>query len=237
MFCFDSIVKYSEIDEDRHMTLTAILDLLQDCCIFQSEELGVGLSFLKEKQRAWVLSSWQVKIRRYPKLGEQLRACTWPYDFKNFMGYRNFKIEDETGEEIACANSVWVFIDITNGRPVRVPEEIKAKYSFEEPYDMECLGRKIRTEEGMEPKEPVRIGRFHIDTNRHVNNGKYVMIAEEYLPESFKVKELRAEYKKAAVLSDFLYPRVKVMDRSAMVVLADADEKPYAVLELREDAI
>ena len=153
------------------------------------------------------------------------------------MGYRNFKIEDETGEEIACANSVWVFIDITNGRPVRVPEEIKEKYSFEEPYDMECLGRKIRTEEGMQPKEPVRIGRFHIDTNRHVNNGKYVMIAEEYLPEGFKVKELRAEYKKAAVLSDFLYPRVKVMDRSAMVVLADADEKPYAVIEFREDAI
>ena len=74
MFCFDSVVKYSEIDADRHMTLTAILDLLQDCCIFQSEELGVGLSFLKEKQRAWVLSSWQVKIRRYPKLGEIGRA-------------------------------------------------------------------------------------------------------------------------------------------------------------------
>ena len=237
MYTFESRIRYSETDSEGKLTMASLINYFQDCSTFQSEDLGLGLDYLKERHMVWVLSSWQVKIRRYPKLGEQLRACTWPYDFKNFMGYRNFKIEDETGEEIACANSVWVFIDITNGRPVRVPEEIKAKYSFEEPYDMECLGRKIRTEEGMEPKEPVRIGRFHIDTNRHVNNGKYVMIAEEYLPESFKVKELRAEYKKAAVLSDFLYPRVKVMDRSAMVVLADADEKPYAVLEFREDAI
>ncbi len=45
MFCFESVVRYSEVDADGFMKLPSILDLMQDCCIFQSEELGIGLDF------------------------------------------------------------------------------------------------------------------------------------------------------------------------------------------------
>ncbi len=235
MYCFDSVVRYSEIDAENYMTLPSVLDLLQDCCTFHSEELGIGIDFLRRAGRAWVLSFWQVRVKRFPRMGEKICAYTWPYDFKGFMGSRNFKIEDASRETIVFANSVWSYIDTGSGLPVRVPKEVRDRYVLEPPYEMERAERKIRLPEDMRPREPIRVGRSLIDTNHHVNNGKYVMIAEEYLPMGFRTGELRAEYKKAAVLSDVIYPKVTELDGKVVVSLENESGMPYTIIEFMED--
>ena len=75
MYSFQTRVRYSECNTKQEASLTALLDYLQDCCTFQSEQLGVGVEYLEEHHVAWILSSWQVDILRYPKLGEQLIAA------------------------------------------------------------------------------------------------------------------------------------------------------------------
>ena len=235
MYCFDSVVRYSELDADGQMSLPALLNLMQDCCTFHSEEIGVGVRFLQQEHRAWVLSFWQVIVERRPKMGERLLTYTWPYAFKGFLGNRNFKIEDSAGAVVACANSIWTYLNTETGRPARIPLEVQKRYVFDPPCEMECAGRKIPPEADMEPGEPLRVGRFHIDTNHHVNNVKYIMAAQEYLPEHFKVREFRAEYKKAAVLSDIICPRVKQTEKRVLVSLESEAAEPYAVIEFRED--
>ena len=84
MYSFQTRVRYSECNNHHEATLTALLDYLQDCCTFQSEDLGIGLDFLTENHTAWILSSWQVDILRYPKLGG-IRAAL----FKGFQCVRN----------------------------------------------------------------------------------------------------------------------------------------------------
>ena len=71
-YTFDSRVRYSEVDHQGTLTLPALMNYLQDCSTFQSEDIGVGLSVLRERKRAWLLSYWQVEVRRYPKLGERI---------------------------------------------------------------------------------------------------------------------------------------------------------------------
>lgn len=60
-------------------------------------------------------------------------------------------------------------------------------------------------------------------------------MAEEYLPDGFFVKELRAEYKKEAVLSDLICPKVKETEHQVMVSLENESGEPYAVIEFVED--
>ena len=60
MYTFDSRVRYSETGEDGLLSLPAIVDYFQDVSTFQSEDLGVGIDFLKEKDLLWVMSAWQV---------------------------------------------------------------------------------------------------------------------------------------------------------------------------------
>ena len=78
MYSFDSRVRYSEVDEERKLSLTGVINYLQDCSTFQSEDLNQGIDYLTKKHRAWLLSSWQIIVDRYPKLGERIVVSTWP---------------------------------------------------------------------------------------------------------------------------------------------------------------
>lgn len=89
IYSFDGRVRYSETGENGLLTLPGILNYFQDCSTFQSEEVGLGLKVLKEWNRFWVLSAWQVIVERYPAMGEQIRTSTWAYGFRGFMGFRN----------------------------------------------------------------------------------------------------------------------------------------------------
>ena len=79
----------------------------------------------------------------------------------------------------------------------------------------------------------MRVARHHIDTNHHVNNAQYVEIAREVLPERMRIRELRAEYKKAALLGDVIIPRMSCADDVYTVALCDGEGAPYALVWLR----
>ncbi len=235
MYQFSSHVRYSEVDSERNLTIPALLDYLQDCCTFQSEQLGVGVDYLMKQQTAWVLSSWEIRIYRRPRMGEQIFVGTWPYDFKGFYGYRNFTITGKDGEVLADANSVWVYMDLKTMRPAKIGDGMREAYlpDLGEQLGGEWSERKIRWDKTIvsEKKEPVRVARFFIDTNHHMNNGKYILVAEEYLPEGFEIGGLRAEYKKAAVSGDTIYPEVITEEKSVTVTLTNEGGVPYAVVQ------
>ncbi len=238
MYKFESRVRYSETDEYGRLTLTGIMNYLQDCSTFQSEDNGLGISFLTDRHKAWWLSSWQIVADRYPLLGEEIVISTWPYDFKGFYGYRNFTICDKTGEYLVRANSVWFLFDTEKGRPVKIePDDIRGYgVGREKALDMDYAPRKIEIPEEYILTEPVVIGKHHIDTNHHVNNAKYVEIAREVLPDEMEVAELRVEYKKAAVFGDAVHPRVSRTEEGYTVSLCDEQGTAYAVIWLRGKA-
>ena len=228
---FESRIRYSEIGENGCLTLPGILDYFQDCCTFHSESIGQGMDTVKKRSRAWVLSSWQVVVNRYPRLGERIVTTTAPYDFRGFLGMRNFTMETCEGERLAYANTIWSNIDTRTGHPEKLTEEDTAGYELGEKLEMEYAPRKIALPEKLDPQEAFSIQKHHLDTNHHVNNCQYVRMAADYLPEGFAIHQMRAEYKKQAVLGDVFYPRVGRGDGKVIVVLGDEKNEPYAVVE------
>ncbi len=228
MYSFETRVRYSECNYKGEATPTAILDYLQDCCTFQSEDCGVGVEYLKKNHKAWVLSSWQVDIMQYPRLGEEIQISTMPYEIKGFYGLRNFQITNKEGEALVQANSIWVYVDTDTEKPVKVSEEMKVAYGIDMRLDMEYLGRKLPKLPEAEPLTPVSVGRFFLDTNRHMNNAKYIMVAEEYVPENFVVHRIWAEYKKSALLGNLLYPVVTASEKGVNVSLKGEGGEVYA---------
>lgn len=234
MYSFESRVRYSEVDCNRTMTFPALLNYFQDCCTFQSEDLGVGVDFLEREQTAWMLVSWQVVVERQPVLGERICVRTWPYDFGGFYGYRNFTLEGADGKTIAYANSVWVYVSLLSGRPTKISPRLLEVYEKEPRFDMEYRERKLAVcKEGIHG-EGFSVHSSQIDTNRHVNNERYIEMAKEYLPKDFKIHEMQAEYRKSAVLGDTIYPIVQQEERTVTVVLADKGDKPYAIVKFFE---
>lgn len=232
MYTFQSRIRYSETDEDGRLRLNALINYFQDCSTFHSEDCGIGLEWLKQRNRVWVLNSWQILIDRYPDLGENVLIGTSPYDFRGMFGYRNFWMTDDQGRYLARANSIWVLLDTESGRPVKVQPEDVEPYGNDKPLVMPEMGRKIRLPEGGEKQEPIIVRPYQLDTNHHVNNGQYVEMARDCIPPGFQVQELQAEYRKQAVLGDELTPRVQKNENGWIVSLENGEGLPYAIVKL-----
>lgn len=234
MYSYQSRIRYSELDASGHLKIESLLDYFQDCTTFHSEDLGRGVDYLKERHLVWVLTSWQIVVDRYPKLGERVTVATAPYDFKSFMGYRNFLMTDEEGKRIACGNTIWSLIDTDNNRPVKPTDEIIDAYELEEKIEMEYAPRRIAIPDHLEQKESIVIRPHHLDTNHHVNNGQYVRIALDTLGKECTIRQLRAEYKKQSFLNDVLTPYVSQGDNDTyVIVLKDAGEMASCVVEIQ----
>lgn len=240
---FESRVRYSELDADKVLSLSALVNYFQDCSTFQSESLARGFDYLESHHRVWMVLSWQIEILRKPKLGEKVTAATWPHGFKAFFGYRNFVLKDAQGEVLAKADSLWAYIDTETGKPTKILPEDIAGYGNEMPLDMEAAPRKIQIPEGGVKMEPVQVVRSQLDSNYHVNNGQYIRMAQEYLPEGFEVGKLQVEYRSQAKLHDVIVPVVHTEADVVTVSLNDEAGKPYAVIvwkkkeaDLQQDA-
>ncbi len=233
MYEYETRIRYSEVNSDGILSLPALLDYFQDCSIFHSENIGLGISYLEEHHLLWALGSWQIVIHRCPKMGEVVTVGTAPYDFKGFIGYRNFWMKDKEGNQIACANSLWSLLDTEKGKPAKLNEDMVKGYQLSEKLDMEYEGRHIHME-GEEKGYPYMIVKPHnLDTNLHVNNGQYVRIALDYLTneELLHIRQLRAEYKMQAKLDTRLYPKRYDYNGKIGIKLQDEDEKSYCNME------
>jgi len=233
MYTFDSRIRYSEINEKGALSLPGLINYFQDCSTFQSEDIGLGVEALKKRNKVWVLSYWQIEINRYPELGEQVKTGTFATAFKGLYGHRNFVLYDQKSQMLACADSIWAYIDLTKGRPTKPePEEI-APYGMAAPLAMEQMGRKIARLEAGHTYPAFTVQKYHLDTNMHVNNGQYVQMAMNLLSDELVVKRLRVEYKKSAVLGDMIYPKVGEEENRTVVELCDENGNLYAIIEIR----
>ncbi len=232
MYSFESRVRYSETAEDGSMSLSGIMNCLQDCSTFQIEHIGRGIRWLQEHDRAWLLMGWKIEISRRPVMNEKIRTTTRPYYYRGIMGLRYFDIRNaDTDELLVRADSAWCYVQPSTGEPVRLrPEDITPYLPVDEmPPGCGMKDRKIRIPESGAVQEPFRVQRENLDTNHHVNNTQYVIMAADYLPERFPVRHFQVQYMAQAHLGDEIVPTVREDGDRIVVDLRDPAGAVYAV--------
>lgn len=232
MYSYEMNVGYSVMDEAFQMKISALLDCFQDAAIFEAENASkINTKYLNEKNLVWLLSSWQIVIDRRPRLNEHIKITTIPYDFKGFLGYRNFTIEGADKTVIVKATSIWTLLDTTRMMPAKPTQELLDGYPLSEPIAMDYAPRKIAIlGEGVE-REPFPVRKAQIDSNKHVNNVEYVRMALEFVEAPEQIRELRVEYKRAAHFGDFIVPVVYDCDGKMQVQLKDMQGGLFAIVE------
>ena len=232
-YTFDTRIRFGEVDHTRRLTIPGMINYFQDCSTFQSEKIGFGFEYLNERNQAWVLLSWQIVIERYPEFNEKIKIHTWATDFKGMLGGRNFCMEDEDGRAAVYANSLWMYMDMKKGRPVKPDiKEIEA-YGIGQALEMEYASRKITLPESMKEFPVIPVKKYQIDTNEHVNNCQYVQMALELFTKDREARQIRTEYRKSAVYGDVILPKAAEEEERAVAELCGTEGKPYAVVEIQ----
>lgn len=232
MYQFSSRIRYSETDGTGNLSVTGLVNYLQDCATFHSNDVGLTVERLHRERTVWVLSNWQIEIARMPHFGEQVRVRTYPHQVRGFLGHRDFLLESEAGERLAAARSLWNVVDPETGKLTRLAADLGAKYGSDEPIDMTPMERRIALpEERFGTFSPVPVAPHMLDDNGHMNNSQYVLLAADCLPQDLPVRFLRAEYKLPTYRGDTLVPLGYRDEQRIVIALTDGQGKTHAVVE------
>ena len=238
MYSFHSRVRYSECDDAGRLSVMGMMNYLQDCSTFHSDTVGLGLETMRARNQGWILAAWYIEVDRLPAYGEGITVSTHCHEMGHLKALRNFSIADETGALVVRADSQWYLYDLAAARVMRIPEEQQRAYAHPEPrLAMGPMGRKIPVEGPATPATPVVATRQLLDTNHHVNNAQYVLIAQDALEElgcAAPLARLSVQYRSMALLGDTLVPEVHEAPGGHTVALTDGGATTYAVVRFQD---
>lgn len=229
IFQYNQLIPFTATDDSAQLTPGGCIDLFQDAANFHTQAV-VDPAYLAKRHRVWILNYWHIFFDRLCHFNDKLRLSTWSSGTEGMFAHRNYTMETMDGTVCVRALSYWFLYDVLRQRPVRIQPEDIQWYEPSPALEWEAESRKIPLPTEGTPREPVRIWRYMIDGNGHVNNGWYVKIACEYVPVGKRVRELRVEYRTAAHLGHQFYPTVAETPDHITVALNNSAGKPYAII-------
>ncbi len=190
MYEFDIRIRYSETDEKGCLRVPALVNYLQDCSTFHTCDSGKLNDLLQERNLAWLLSSWDIRVDRMPRVYEKLVVGTSPHERRGLFCFRNFWIREKDSRDfLVRADSTWFLYDASTGRPVRPPEDLFRPYGTpENVLGFPAKPVRFLLPENMERLERIPVRPSHLDSNHHVNNVSYILLAEDALRASFPAR-------------------------------------------------
>ena len=122
----DDIDMYRHVHSSRYMdyVLAARFDQMERCYkmpMAEFERLGYG----------WFMAATQMNFKRPLELGDRFVVRTWIEKFSSIGLRVQFEIDRGTDAK-RCADGWfdYVMVSLETARPVRIPPEIRAKYSI-----------------------------------------------------------------------------------------------------------
>ncbi|MEX0686254.1 MAG: acyl-ACP thioesterase domain-containing protein [Balneolales bacterium] len=177
-------LRYFEMNHHGEATPLTMLKLLQETAADHCLAIQYSLYDLLKQNIGWVLLSGYMQIARYPKYKETITIRTWLSEYKTYRGIRENVIFDEKGNIIGRGKGLWLFYDIEKRRPARIFDDIQKKWGVnpEESIRHDIRSKIIPLDDAAEIIEFI-VRRFDMDTNKHVNNLRYLQWAMESVPE------------------------------------------------------
>jgi len=195
------IVDYFNINPDLTVALPRLMSYIQEASLRHTEEAGYSMKWFSDRKEGFVLTHWQVEIEKYPEWNQEIKIKTWPVKLRGVLAERAFTVTDKKGNELALANSNWVYLDLNTRKPTRPIQEMLDSYGPQLPTALPKDLKLPPTDDFKTIDERMYFTtRKDIDTNLHVNNEKYIEWAIDCIPDDvynhLSARQLKVAYKK-----------------------------------------
>jgi acyl-CoA thioester hydrolase len=129
-FVYEVEVVGTDIDNLGHASNLVYLRWIQDAALAHSTALGFSERAYLDRGQVWVVRRHEIEYLRPAVAGDRLRVETRVATMKVANSVRRTEIFRDT-ELICRAATDWVYVDLARGRPVRIPEEMRAAFPLE----------------------------------------------------------------------------------------------------------
>lgn len=134
IFAYTIIVPQSVIDDYGHVNNVVYLQWMQDAAIQHPESI---VEYRLPENRGWFARETRIEYLAPAYAGDEIEVSTWIVQYKRARGIRKYKFFRKTdGRVIAKGETLFVFVELTTGRPVPIPLEMQALFpSFQDQAD------------------------------------------------------------------------------------------------------
>jgi acyl-CoA thioester hydrolase len=120
----------ADIDNLGHASNLVYLRWVQEAALAHSTALGFPEPAYIARGQAWVVRKHEIEYLRPAVLGDRLRIETRVVSMRVANSSR--KTEIIRGEQLLCrAETDWVYVELSRGRPIRIPDDIRGAFSIE----------------------------------------------------------------------------------------------------------
>jgi len=167
-------VHFGEIDQSKRLTLSAIFGFFQEAAISHAANLGLGIDYLANNGKAWILSRLSIFADRRPLSGESIEIVSWPRQWEKLFALRDYEIRDEGGRAAVRGRACWLIIDTEKRRPLRIQPLVESLPPNEGIDAFPAGAPGLEKNESLVKKTERTALYSDIDYFGHVNNARYI---------------------------------------------------------------
>ena len=129
IFFHSHIVQGDEIDDLGHANNVVYISWLQAAAVAHSAAQGWPGARYHELGQGWVVRSHAIEYLLPAFAGDHVVVETWVATMKKVTSLRRYRIvRNGDGGLLATAETNWAFVDLTTGRPVRIPSAVAGAF-------------------------------------------------------------------------------------------------------------
>ncbi len=122
IFRMRRFVEWRDLDQVRHVNNANYLAYIEECNVGAAAAFGWSLDRILEQGVAIVARRYRIEYREPALLHDELEVTSFLSDVKRATAVRHNEVRRaRDGALLARAWSLWVFIDLNSGRPMRIP--------------------------------------------------------------------------------------------------------------------
>ncbi len=152
-------------------TPCALFQIMLEAAWLHAQKLDWGYDDLQNHHMFWVLSRVYIEFDKYPSWQDEITLKTWSAGTDGMYAFREFVLEDKSGEVILRANSSWLILNQETKKIVLLKDQIDT-FPRRQNEDSCREPKRIRPNKHTEELifSPVKFS--DLDLNRHFNSVK-----------------------------------------------------------------
>jgi acyl-CoA thioester hydrolase len=125
IYQFEIEVTPKDVDRNGHVNNVVYIQWMQDAAIAHARASGCTKAS-EVVGATWVVRTHHIEYLSPLFAGDKVAVLTWPANFQRVRSVRKYKfVRAKDGAVIARAETDWVFVNASTGKPQSIPAEIR----------------------------------------------------------------------------------------------------------------